>query len=294
MEVVKIHEFSGHIDSIYTAALNPTLKILYTGGGEGIIAGWDAEGGGDGTIEAKVKTSVFSLCLDQQKIYIGGNLGNLFIVNLSTQKEERNIEAHRQAIFDIVVDTEADRIYTCGFDGSFKVWSKDFTLLNNLQLSSKSLRNICLIPGKIAIASSDNKIYILQRESLKVVGILDHHTNSVFALAFNPINNELLSGGRDCYIKIWDLNILQLKHEYIGATLHINHISLNPDHALYAVSSMDKTIKIFDAHTHEALKFINKERNDGHNSSVNKSLWLNNTTLYSVSDDKKAMGWSLK
>lgn len=56
---------------------------------------------------------------------------------------------------------------------------------------------------------------------------------------------------------------------------------------------MDKTIKIFDSETHEPLKFIDKAKNNGHTSSVNKSLWLNQTTLISISDDKKAMQWSL-
>jgi WD repeat-containing protein 61 len=293
MIVNKLHEFTGHTACIYTAAINYPLQLLYTAGGDGIVAAWDCIKGGDGAIQVKVGAAIFSMCLCKNKLVLGSNKGNMYIMDMESKTEERNIEAHTQAIFDIVYDEENQRVLTCGFDGVLHVWTEDFKLLSTTKLSDKSLRNICLLPNSIAVASSDFSIYLLDKVTFKITGKMEQHHNSVFAMAYNPLKQELLTGGRDCYLKIWDTGTLQLKQEYVGATLHINHISFNPGYTLYAISSMDKTIKIFDAHTHEPLKFINKEKNDGHTSSVNKTLWLNRNTLLSVSDDKKAMCWSL-
>ncbi len=294
MIATKLHEFNGHVDCIYTAALNYSTGQLYTAGGDGIVAAWDYNAGGDGAMLVRVGTSVYSMGMDANKLLLGSSTGNLFIIDLDTKTVERNIEAHKQGIFDILYDEENLLTYTLGFDGVLNIWDQNFKLLHHTKLSDKSLRNICLLPGRIAVASSDFTIYILDKNNFNVVQELKSHINSVFALAYNPFSGELLSGGRDCYLKIWDTKTWKLKHEYIGATLHINHISFNTDHSMYAVSSMDKTIKIFDASTHQPLKFIDKEKNNGHTSSVNKTLWLDKSTIISISDDKKAIAWVLK
>ena len=294
MIVTKTHEFTGHRDCIYTAAINYPLQQLYTAGGDGFVASWDCLRGGDGAMQVRVGSAVYSMALKEDKLLLGSNKGNLYVVDPETKTEERNIEAHSGGIFDIVYDEETATLYTAGFDGVLNVWSADLQLKTAIKLSGKSLRNICLLPGSIAIACSDFSIYIIDKENLGVTAILESHTNSVFSLAYNPVKKELLSGGRDCYLKIWDGETYKLKQEYVGAKLHINHISFNPGYALYAVSSMDKTIKIFDSESHQPLKFIDKEKNNGHTSSINKSLWLDEKTLLSVSDDKKAICWTLE
>lgn len=294
MIATKLHEFTGHSDCIYTSAIHYPTQQLYTAGGDGMVAAWDCVVGGDGILQVRVSASVYSMCLCRNKLLLGTRTGNLFVVDMDSKVEERNIEAHQQGIFDIVYDAELEQIYTVGFDGVLCVWDLEFNLLSSTKLSEKSLRNICMLPGMLAIASSDFQIYLLDKLTLKPIETLKHHTNSVFALAYNPLRKELLSGGRDCYVKIWDTETWELKKEYAGATLHINHISFNPELAWYAVSSMDKTIKIFDSNTHEPLKFITREKDQGHTSSINKTLWLDSNTIISVSDDKKAMVWSLK
>ena len=294
MIVTKLHEFAGHSDSIYTAAFNAETQQLYTAGGDGMVAIWNTVDRGDGALLVRVGFAVYSMCLLYKKLLLGNRMGNLYIIDTETKTEERNIEAHSQGVFDIVFDTEVGLVYSCGFDGVLQVWDAKFNLVHSIKLSTKSLRCICLLPGKIAVAASDFTVYILDKQTFEISAKLKSHTNSVFALAYNPIEQELLSGGRDCYIKIWDTKSWLLKREYIGAKLHINHISFNSDFSNYAVSSMDKTIKIFDAETHEPLKFIDKEKNNGHTSSVNKSLWLKQNSLISISDDKKAIQWSLK
>jgi WD40 repeat protein len=294
MIVNRLFEFTGHKDCIYTSAIDHNTQTVYTAGGDGMIVGWDARRGGDGVLMARVDTGVYSMCLHGDTLLVGNRTGNIFSINLPEKRTDRNIEAHQQGIFDICYDEEQQCIYSCGFDGVLNTWDPAMNLVKRTPLSEKSLRNICLLPGLIAVAASDHSIYLLERKSLAIVHRLTHHTNSVFALAYNPGNQQLLSGGRDCYLKIWDMTDFTLRSEYVAATLHINHISYNPGYSKYAVSSMDKTIKIFDASTHEPLKFISREKNGGHTSSVNKTLWLNARTPVSISDDKKAMVWGLE
>jgi WD40 repeat protein len=295
MQVSKIHELTGHRDCIYAACLNASRTRLYTSGGDGIIAEWDFEKGGDGEMAVKVDAGVYSLAaISPEILLVGSSRGNLYIIDPLNKKELRNIEAHKGGIFTIVHHKPAGLIFTGGFDGLLNIWDEDLRLRHQLKLSDKSIRAMEIIPSGIAVSSSDSRIYIIDTKDLSTENILSSHTNSVFALAYNPHQDELLSGGRDCYLKIWDMRSMELKKEYIGATLHINHICFNPSFTFYAVSSMDKTIKIFDASTHEPCKFIDKQKNGGHTSSVNKCIWLSDGRLISVSDDKTAMLWHLE
>lgn len=105
------------------------------------------EEGGDGALLVRVGFAVYSMCLVKNKLLLGIVTGNLFIIDLESKTEERNIEAHSQGIFDIVHDPETGLIYSCGFDGVLQVWDAEFNLLNSIKLSEKSLRCICLMPA---------------------------------------------------------------------------------------------------------------------------------------------------
>jgi WD40 repeat protein len=57
---------------------------------------------------------------------------------------------------------------------------------------------------------------------------------------------------------------------------------------------MDKTIKIWDLHTFQLLKVIDRSRHAGHATSVNKVLWTDHAgQLLSCSDDRKISVWDL-
>lgn len=294
MEVLKIHEFTGHTGSVYTQVFDRDTQTLYTAGSDAMVAAWDLQKGGDGTLLVKAANSIYSMQqVEGLGLLLGGMHGNLHLISLEEKKELRNIEAHRQGIFDIVHDAEQHRIYTVGFDGMLHVWDMQLQHLQAVNVSAKSLRSLCLMPGFIALGSSDHAIHLLYRDTLKPFKRLQEHTQSVFALAYNPLAGELLSGGRDCFLKIWDTETFAFKSHYPAATLHINAIAFSPSGKRYVVSSMDKTLKIFDAETHAPLKFIDFMKNAGHTSSVNKTLWIDENTLSSVSDDRKVMVWKL-
>lgn len=50
---------------------------------------------------------------------------------------------------------------------------------------------------------------------------------------------------------------------------------------------MDKTIKLWEAENMDLLKVIDYQKNESHQSSVNKILWIDRKRFISCSDDKK-------
>ncbi|MBV6643618.1 MAG: WD40 repeat domain-containing protein, partial [Cyclobacteriaceae bacterium] len=86
----------------------------------------------------------------------------------------------------------------------------------------------------------------------------------------------------------------QLVEEIPAHMYAINHIHFRADGQYFVSCSMDKSIKVWDAHRFKLLKVIDKARHAGHGTSVNKLLWMPyNNWVVSCSDDRTISIWDV-
>jgi WD40 repeat protein len=293
----KIAHFSGHKGSIFSLCEGLEPHTFFSGADDGYVVEWNHQTKGDGKLLVQVNRPVYSIYLNtaQQLLYCGTASGNLHVIDLNQRKEIRNIEAHTLGLYDI--KAVGDHLITTGGNGVICIWKKDtLELLHTLQASTKSARVIAIHPNgkEFAIGFSDFYIRIYSTETFAQLYEIKAHINSVFALSYSPHGTHLYSGGRDVMLKSWDLqHAFENKLDIPAHTLHINAIAFSPNGTLYATVSMDKTLKIWDTKTDTLLKVIDKQRNDGHVTSVNKLLWLNDEELLTCSDDRVVMMWRI-
>lgn len=297
LNVSKIAHFSGHKDAVFALGTSTQANTFYSGGADGYIVEWDIESKQNGKLLIQVPRPVYCLhAMNKEQILLCGTAeGNMHIVDLTARKEIRNIEAHVSGIYDI--KQTANHLITAGGDGKILIWDKEnFNLIKVLHYASKSARVIAIHPNerKIAVGYSDCFIRFFDTNNFELLNEIKAHDNSVFGLTFSRNGKELLSGGRDAILKLWheDFN-LSSKESIPAHLLHINAIQSSPNGNFFATVSMDKTIKIWDALNVSLLKVIDKARNDGHLSSVNKILWHNSRQFITCSDDKTVMMWEL-
>jgi WD40 repeat protein len=93
-----------------------------------------------------------------------------------------------------------------------------------------------------------------------------------------------VTGGRGATLHF--LNNSNSEIQIKAHLLHIHSLSLHPEQNLLLSSSMDKTIKLWDFENKTLLKVIDKEKYNGHTSSVNKILWFDRNRFISCSDDR--------
>ena len=161
---------------------------------------------------------------------------------------------------------------------------------SSTKIADKSLR--CVAEGEHTywVGASDHHIYEIEKNTNKVVRILQGHTNSVFAI--EQIDKyTLLSTGRDASIKAWDLTLGKVVHSVPAHDYQAKSLSYNGE--ILLSSSMDKTIKLWDTELN-LLKIIDLQRHTGHTSCVNKIEWLNKDMFVSCSDDRSLLLWKVE
>ncbi|MBI3234733.1 MAG: hypothetical protein HYZ42_11970 [Bacteroidetes bacterium] len=294
--VKQLHTFTGHKDSIYAMSGDSNSQTFYTGGGDGYIVAWDLQNQEDGVLFAKLETAVYTLLKPANVHYLIAGTANGIVYIFDTKNKEliRTIQTHPTAIFDMVLI--GDKLYISGFDGNIVVIHiETFGIVQRIKISNKSVRKLLYQAhsNELICACSNAYIYILPLDHLDDVSRLDGHENSIFALTINELNDQLITGGRDAKIRIYNpLDKLEIK-TLDAHLLHIKDLIFVPNLGIYISSSMDKTIKLWDAESDELLKVIDKPKFFAHSSSVNKLLMLTEHILLSASDDKTVMTWEI-
>lgn len=299
IEVNKLQTLTGHNDCIYALTEGSDPRFFYTGSGDGMVVEWDLDLPKDGKLIAKLDNSVYALEVDPVRnwLFIGHNFKGIHVIDLNENKEIWSLKLTDQAIFDIKV--AGNEAYVGAADGVLIIVDIELRAIKkHIKLSSKSIRVMAVATGKkhLALGLSDHTIKILDlANDFQPVANLVGHTNSVFALNYSPDELLLASGSRDVNLKFWDSTNYTLIESIVAHMYAINYLSFKEDGNLLVTCSMDKSIKIWDTADRKLLKVIDKARNAGHGTSINKVVWSTyNGNVISVSDDRTISIWQIQ
>ncbi|GAB2489478.1 WD40 repeat domain-containing protein [Algoriphagus taiwanensis] len=299
IQVNKLHTLTGHNDCIYALTEGSDPRFFYTGAGDGMVVEWDMDRPKDGKLIAKLPNSVYALEVDRERnlLFIGHNFEGIHVIDLNENKELWSMKLTDQAIFDIKVYGNLVLVGTG--DGVLIIIDlENRAVKQHIKLSSKSIRVMAIAQGKkhLALGLSDHTIKVLDlNSSFEPIANLVGHTNSVFALGYSPDESTLVSGARDAHLKFWNSQDYSLAENVVAHLFAINYLSFREDGKWLVTCSMDKSIKVWDPVNYKLLKVIDKARNAGHGTSINKILWNSySDQVVSVSDDRTISIWKIE
>ncbi|NND09389.1 MAG: WD40 repeat domain-containing protein [Saprospiraceae bacterium] len=290
-------KLTGHKGSIYGLDTSLQGDYLYSGAGDGWIVKWPTADHQDGKLLAEVGDQVFTIreISDTNCLMAGAFSGNLYFIDPTAQNKARNLIFHKGGIYDLLIHD--GKLLTAGGDGRMGIWHlEDLEISESIRLSEAKLRDFALAPDNqiLAVAASDNQIYILHLASGKVIDVIeDAHDNSVFAVVFSQCGQFLYSGGRDAHLKKWDLSgPISLVADINAHWYTINSLALHPSRPWLATASRDKTIRLWDANDLTLHQSMDAAKFDGHINSVNHLMWSpDGVRLYAASDDRSISVW---
>lgn len=297
--MILYREFRGHIGSVYSIA-SDNSGYLYSVGGDGWIVQWDLNtASANGYLLAKSDAKLFSVCVlnDNNTLVAGDMTGFLFWIDISRKEILSVIKGHQSSVFDIIQISE-NQLITAAKDGYICYWDiPKRHPVQSYRINHKGLRCIERFQSEdiLYLGGSDNHIHMFSNEHLHVTGTIDNaHSNSVFTI-LKLDETTLITGGRDAHMNEWDITDSPVLLQSLPAHWYtINSIINMAGTGLIASGSRDKTIRLWDDNTLQAIQKIDVQ-NGGHINSVNKLLWSEkHQLLISASDDRTIRLWSLK
>lgn len=299
INVNRIGVFQGHKSGIYTLDKSTDGQFIYSSGGDGMMVEWNVKNPESGKVKSTVPEQIFSMLQlsDYKQLLLGQLKGGIHLLDLESKSEIKLLQAHGSVVFQIFTSSDKAHFYSIGGDGIILKWnSKTKEVVKSKRISEQALRQSIYLPNKqlLAIASSDNKIYLVNPETLEIIHDFEAHDNSVFSLANTKDEKYLISGGRDAQIRIWNLDKnCEFTHSIPAHLFTVNDLDVSPNGKWLVSASRDKSIKIWDAESFLLQKVIDSEKFQGHVNSVNRICWINNDTFVSAGDDRVLILWQI-
>ncbi len=147
----------------------------------------------------------------------------------------------------------------------------------------------------VAIINNDDtqKTYIidiLQASTRKLVVSLKDHTSTISCVAFNASSNQVLSGGEDKILRLWDLASGKLLKTFKGHTHKISCVTFNASGSQVLSGSFDRTLRLWDVINGQCLEVFAR-----HNNSISCSAFNSSgSQIISGSYDGSLRLWDVK
>ena len=283
---------SGHSGAIYALAFDD--EFIYSASADKYVTRWNLVLGTQDKFAIKFSNSPYSICLfdSHSKLAVGLDNGNLHFFDLKNRKELKFYIQHKTGIFSILENSAKKHLYSTDADGNLAIWNtENYDLQLFLPFDCGKIRRMCLdeTGSKLFLACQDGYVRILETEYFNQIGEFYAHENGVTSLAFITENIQLITGGKDAILRIWNLETMQQIKAIPAHNFVIYDIQfLNSDE--FITVSRDKSIKIWSVNNLGVTQKI-EFKNGGHIHSVNKIQQLNATTFATCSDDKRIMIW---
>lgn len=286
-------------------AVDDSERYLYSSGDDGIVAKWDLNGPWDeGEALLTSPRAIYTISHLQTNNWLvaGSSEGILYIYDLSEKKLLHSIQLGSGAIFALHEDLNTQSLWVLQGKGLLSELSlSDAQLLGQSQISDAHLRSIQVSADgqHYFIGCSDHHIHCWHPIKKRILYSWKAHENSVFSLQLHPNGKQLISGGRDAHLTVWDLSSPPTRSQSLPAHLYtINDLCLSPDGKSVVSASRDKTIKLWNLDQEtghlDLIKVVDAARHDGHKHSVNKILWLrSDNSVLSCSDDRRLVRWRM-
>ena len=303
LSIAQAHQLTGHTASIFALATAEEPFSFFSADGNGWVVKWDLRQKDFGQAIAQVPSNVFSLRFlpSLQLLAVGSMQGTLYFIDLDNNKVLEPALQFEKSVY--CFETHQNLLYVgTGAGELMEIDPLALTVNRTIAVCNQSIRSIDQHPTLplLALGCSNHSIYLVNLDTFQIIEELVYHKNSVFSVRFSPDGRYLLSGSRDAFLGVWEINAEQaaaLLHTIPAHLFTINSITYLSPLRLFASASRDKSIKIWDADTFTLLKVIDNTKPDewtSHKNSVNCLLWLPKAQLLvSGGDDRNLFVWQI-
>ena len=293
-----VHTLKGHSAAVRSIAVCPDNQIIASGSEDSSVKLWDLNTGAEiRTLSGHARqtwVSTVAFSPDGQTLASGSGDQTIKLWNWQNRQEIGSLSGHSQDVLSVAISPDGQTLASGSSDKTIVVWNlitrqKIKTLFGH----SNSITSVAFSPDSQLIASGsyDKTVKIWDWTTNKISQIPD--SAGVKSIAIS-CNGHLVSGNRNCEIKLWNLHTLQLIQAFLGHIegsfffpSGVNSVTISPKEQIIASGGRrDKTVKLW-LPTGELIQPLR-----GHSKGVTSVAFsADGKTLVSGSYDKTIKIW---
>ena len=240
------------------------------------------------SFDNKGTTPLKVLWRDDRIIY-SDDSSNIGFINSSNGRVEKIYKVNYD-FNDFYLD-DSNILYTVDSDGVLKVFDLDNnSMITSKKISNSSLTNIDISNNDrfISLGGWDYKVYILEKESLRILKTFDNtHKNWIKSIKFNEFSTMLAVSGLDKRISVTNLNKLEKLNTLNNFNYNIWSIDWSNDSNYIVAGGFEGVIEIWDP----VFTSLQKRSNIS-TSPINVVSWSpDNSTILSGTNDGTIYVW---
>lgn len=278
----------GHSAPVYACTILDGL--IYSTAGDRFVTCWNSHTGEQQAFTLKSESPAYCVAAipENNLLLIGCANGTILIVDPTAKKLvcEHNYFGH--GIFSLTHFPEQQWIIAGDAEGNLLICDYTGKLLASFPLNCGKIRQLLIVKEELFAACQDGSWRSFELPVLNEIRTQFAHEKGVSALHIDPFAHQLISGGKDGHIRLWDLITGEQLHAFPAHYQTIYGITSVDEH--YVSVSMDKTIKIWDRDW-QILQRI-EQRQGGHSRSVNGCVSLGDNRFVTFGDDRTIAVWS--
>jgi WD40 repeat protein/DNA-binding SARP family transcriptional activator len=210
-----------HTDFVRAVQFSPDGQQLLSGGSDTVVRLWDVQ---YGTVVQRFPRTTWTRAIavhpngnllatggDDRLIYLWVRTGD------GTFAPREPVTGHAGAIFGIAFNPDGTCLATASGDRTIRLW----------QLLSPHTAGEPMIPD------------------LECVTVLHGHTSWVRTLCFTPDGRQLVSGGDDRAVRVWDVASGQCRYTLTRHTNSVQGVAIHPEGQWLVTCALDATINVW-------------------------------------------------
>jgi WD40 repeat protein len=294
-----IKVLQGHLNSVWSIALNSNGTMLVSSDHDGVLKFWDVKSWQCiktiRSIPKAFRTIAFHSEADL--LVSGSEDSQIRSWNLDTAKCINTVSAHTAAIWSVKFNPQNSLLASCGMGGLVKLWNvgNNSILDENPHILQKSAIFVVAIAfhphvNILASGSGDSNIYLWNHHTGELLRTFSTEgCNMMMDLDFHPQGHLLASASHDPVIRVWDVETGKC---YQTLSEHADHnwtVAFHPQGDLLASGGNDSTVRLWNIHTGACCHIFT-----GHTGAVSKVAFnLDGSHIASASKDYTVRIWDV-
>lgn len=228
-----VRTLRGHSSAIGRIAWSPDGRMLASPSEDRTIRLWDTETGDCLRILEGHNAGVLSANFGNTSDIVAsaGHDDAVILWNVKSGTPIHQLKGHGGVAFCVAFDSSSapETLVSAGGDGGAKIWSittgKHIKTLGGFNMA----RGIAVAADGHRIASAEDGGTVRVWKKDGTAQSLLGHVNDVLCVAFDPSGKNLVSGGDDKTLKVWNLQSAKLAQSLEGHTSQITSVAFSKD-----------------------------------------------------------------